>query len=70
MMADVWRWQPVNPECISECAEVLARILGHWPLQSELGAAGRKAVEQKYSLQVQTPVLAGILRSLAQRGNA
>lgn len=55
---------------ISEWAEALIGILSSRPQQSELGMAGRKAVEQKYSLQVQAPVLADTLRSVAQRGNA
>ena len=57
-------------ESVTEWAEALTGILSSRPLQSELGMAGREAVEQKYSLQVQAPVLAGILRSVAQRGNA
>ncbi|WP_288365944.1 glycosyltransferase family 4 protein [uncultured Marinobacter sp.] len=58
-------------ESLSEWTGDLLRILNSRPLQSEFGMAGRKAVEQKYSLQVQAPVLAGILRSVAQRrGNA
>ena len=55
-------------ESVTEWAEALTGILSSRPLQSELGMAGREAVEQKYSLQVQAPVLAGILRSVAQRG--
>jgi glycosyltransferase involved in cell wall biosynthesis len=58
-------------ESVSEWAQALTGILSSRPLQSELGMAGRKAVERKYSLQVQAPVLAGILRSVVQqRGNA
>lgn len=57
-------------ESVSEWAEALLEVLSSRPLQSELGMAGREAVEQKYSLQVQAPVLAGILRSVAQRGNS
>ncbi|MFB2762831.1 glycosyltransferase family 4 protein [Marinobacter shengliensis] len=57
-------------ESVTEWAEALTGILRSRPRQSELGMAGRKAVEQKYSLQVQAPVLAGILRRAAQRGNS
>lgn len=57
-------------ESVTEWAEALTGILSSRPRQSELGLAGRKAVEQKYSLQVQAPVLAGILRSVAKRGNS
>ncbi|WP_230714529.1 glycosyltransferase family 4 protein [Marinobacter shengliensis] len=57
-------------ESVTEWAEALTGILRSRPRQSELGMAGRKAVEQKYSLQVQAPVLAGILRSVAQGGNS
>src|SRR5690554_4045900 len=57
-------------ESVDEWAEALIGILSSRPLQSELGMSGREAVEQKYSLQVQAPVLAGVLRSVAQRGNA
>lgn len=52
----------------SEWAEALIEILNSSALQSELGLAGRKAVEQKYSLQVQAPVLAGVFRTVARRG--
>lgn len=57
-------------DSVNEWAEALTGILRSRPRQSELGMAGRKAVEQKYSLQVQAPVLAGILRSVAQGGNS
>lgn len=55
-------------ESVSDWAESLIGILSSRSLQSELGMAGREAVDQKYSLQVQAPVLAGIFRSAAQRG--
>lgn len=57
-------------ESVSEWTKALLGILNSRSLQSELGMAGRKAVERKYSLQFQAPVLAGIFRSLAQQGNA
>ncbi len=57
-------------ESVGEWAEALTGILSSRPRQSELGMAGRRAVEHKYSLQVQAPVLAGILRSVGQRGNS
>lgn len=57
-------------ESVSEWAEALIKILSSRHLQSEFGEAGRLAVEQTYSLQVQAPVLAEILRSVAQRGNS
>ena len=57
-------------ESVSEWSEALIKILSSRHLQSEFGKAGRLAVEQTYSLQVQAPVLAEILRSVAQRGNA
>ena len=57
-------------ESVTEWAEALKKILSSRTLQSELGMAGREAVEQKYSLQVQAPLLADILRSVAQRGSS
>jgi glycosyltransferase involved in cell wall biosynthesis len=57
-------------ESVTEWTEALTGILSSKSRQSELGMAGREAVEQKYSLQAQAPVLAGILRSVAQRGNS
>lgn len=57
-------------ESMSEWAEYLIGILSSKPLRTKLGIAGRKAVEQKYSLQVQAPVLADVLRSAAQQSNA
>jgi len=57
-------------DSVNEWAEALIGILSSGTLQSELGMAGRKAVEQKYCLQVQVPVWSSILRSVAQRGNA
>jgi glycosyltransferase involved in cell wall biosynthesis len=57
-------------ELVSDWAEVLINILSSRSLQSKLGSAGREVVGQKYSLQVQAPVLVAILRSVAQRGNS
>jgi len=54
----------------AEWTGALNEILDSRPLQLELGKAGRAAVEEKYSLQIQAPVLAGIFRSVAKRSNA
>ncbi len=43
----------------------LARLAADPGLRARLGAAGRRLVEARYSLQVQTPRLVGLLRSAA-----
>ena len=44
-------------------------LLASQPLRQQLGSAGRKAVEEKYSLQVQAPVLAELFKNII-KGNA
>ncbi|MDF1583973.1 MAG: glycosyltransferase family 4 protein [Methyloprofundus sp.] len=45
---------------IAEWEDALAQLLESSVLRLQLGRAGRKAVENKYSLQVQAPILADI----------
>ena len=46
---------------VAEWETTLAQLLESSALRQQLGRAGRQAVEDKYSLQVQAPILAGIL---------
>ena len=45
---------------VAEWETTLAQLLESSALRQQLGRAGRQAVEDKYSLQVQAPILAGI----------
>lgn len=53
-------------ESSDEWATALVKILSSKAMQSRLGAAGRKAVEQRYSLHSQAPSLAKVFRTVAQ----
>ena len=57
-------------ESTQDWAEALTELLSSEPLRQSFGSAGRKAVEQRYSLQVQAPVLAGIFQSITKQGRA
>lgn len=48
-----------------EWANALGRLIDDAGMRSDMGAAGRAIVEQRYSLQSQAPRLAALLRSVA-----
>ena len=48
-------------------SEALARLAGDAGLRRRCGAAGRRAVETKYSLAVQAPRLARLLHDVMER---
>ena len=45
---------------LAEWEATLTQLLESKALRHQLGRAGRQAVEDRYSLQVQAPILAGI----------
>lgn len=51
----------------AEWREALATLIANSDLRRKLGAAGRKKIEQEYSLQVWGPRVAGMLRDIALR---
>jgi glycosyltransferase involved in cell wall biosynthesis len=51
-----------------EWVSALTKLLQSRTLRSEMGALGRKAVEEKYCLQKTGPILVSLLRSVAQEG--
>jgi len=48
----------------------IVHLLESPELRNLMGSAGRKAVEENYSLQVQSPVLSGIFKEIIQQKNA
>ncbi|WP_434610371.1 glycosyltransferase family 4 protein [Pseudomonas sp. D2-30] len=55
---------------IPEWSQLLETLLTDSELRASLGAAGRKAVLDNYSLQAQAPILLNILRSAVDKKNA
>jgi glycosyltransferase involved in cell wall biosynthesis len=52
----------------AEWVDKLDRLIADPALRARLGAAGRKTIEQRYSLTVQGPHMADLLRDAAQAG--
>ncbi|HVZ23082.1 MAG TPA: glycosyltransferase, partial [Vicinamibacterales bacterium] len=48
-------------------AQKIGRLLGDAELRQRLGAAGRRTIEEKYSLAVNAPRLAALLRDVVDR---
>jgi glycosyltransferase involved in cell wall biosynthesis len=57
-------------DSVDSWADALLELLSSDSLQKSFGAAGRNAVEQRYSLQMQGPVLADVIKSVVRSSSS